>query len=56
LCPSLRPGADIVIVARSRILDASFDQVQAALTDTLSRASLLDGPPPGSTSVGGLQF
>jgi len=56
LGPSLRPGSDLVIVARSALLDASLDQIQAALSETLSRAGLLGGPPPENSSVDGLQF
>jgi ribonuclease P protein component len=56
LCASIRPGSDLVVVARSRMVDASFEQVYSALADALSRAGLFRGPPAGNTSVDGLQF
>jgi len=56
LCGSVRPGSDLVVVARSRMVGASLDQVYVALADALKRAGLYCGPPAGNVSVDGLQF
>jgi ribonuclease P protein component len=56
LCPLVRTGSDLVVIARSRMVDASFDQVRLALSDVLSRAGLIRGPSEEDSSADGLQF
>jgi ribonuclease P protein component len=53
VCDRLRPGWDLVIVARSQMVAASADQVQSALEELASRAGLIVGPPEDQTSAGG---
>lgn len=43
LYPHLRAGTDVVIVARTRAVDASWPQLQDAIATVLQRARLL-GP------------
>jgi len=55
VCPHLRTGWDVVIIARPRLLEASAPQVQAILEDLLRRAELFASPPEGNRpSTGGL--
>ncbi len=57
LCQRLRGGWDLVIIARSRMAEATFAEVQAALEEVLTRARLLDGPPVATESpTGGFPF
>lgn len=61
VCPEIRRGWDLVIVARSGISDAPLTRVRAALLDVLGRAGLLDGslsgPPVATESpTGGPPF
>jgi len=57
LCHRLRAGWDLVIIARSPILEARYVEVFTALEDVLNRAALLDGPPVASESpAGGFPF
>lgn len=41
LLPRLSPAWDLVLVARNRLLDASFDELQGAVEGLLQRADLL---------------
>ncbi len=41
LLPDLRPGWDVVAIARSGLLSANFTQIQAAVRTLLQRAGLL---------------
>lgn len=43
LLSGLKPGWDIVLIARQPLLEADFVQVQAALSVLLRRANLLEG-------------
>jgi ribonuclease P protein component len=43
LLPSLKPGWDIVLIARQPLVEADFVQVQAALSGLLRRANMLAG-------------
>ncbi len=57
LCRRLRSGWDLVIIARSRMTEARFAEVQAALEEALTRAGLLLGPPVATESpTGGFPF
>jgi RNase P protein component len=56
LCPRLKPGWDIVIVARSKLEDASSGQVQVALEELVSRVGLIGGPPVEQAPTGGSLF
>lgn len=56
VCPRLKPGWDIVIVARSKLVDASSRQVQVALEELVSRAGLVEGPPDDQATTGGSLF
>lgn len=57
LCPRIFGGYDLVIVARSTIVDASLGEVKQALEGVLSRAGILDGPPVATaSSAGGFPF
>src|SRR5579884_2880813 len=57
LCAHLRSGWDVVIVARSGMVGASFQAVLAALEDGLRRAGIFDGPPVATvSSAGGFPF
>ena len=56
LCHLIRPEVDLVIIVRSRMLGATFDQVHSALQDILKRAGLFTGPPAEDLSVDGPQF
>ncbi len=41
LLPALRPGWDVVLIARKPLLDATYSQVQAAVSQLMRRAGLL---------------
>ena len=41
LLPTIKPGWDILLIARLPILQASFGQIEAALSSLLHRANLL---------------
>jgi len=57
LCTHLLTGWDIVIVARSGMVGASYRAVLAALEDGLRRAGICDGPPVANvSSAGGFPF
>jgi ribonuclease P protein component len=56
LCSRIRPGTDLVLVARSGILDATAQQVLGELENLASRAGLFEGPPEDRPSTGGSTF
>ncbi|HVC32252.1 MAG TPA: ribonuclease P protein component [Chloroflexota bacterium] len=57
LCHRLRRGWDLVIVARTGLVEASLEAVSLALEDLFSRAGLFDGPPVANeSSAGGFPF
>lgn len=41
LIPDVRPGWDLVLIARQPLLEVTFQQVQAALSQLVRRANLL---------------
>lgn len=43
LIPSIDPGWDLVLVARKRMVESSFQQASAALASLLLRANLIQG-------------
>jgi ribonuclease P protein component len=45
LMPDIRPGWDLVILARKPMTDARFDEIGKALTGLLTQAQLLDETP-----------
>jgi ribonuclease P protein component len=46
LLPVLRPGWDLILIARQPLLKATFQQVQAALSQLMRRADLLAPEQP----------
>ncbi|HUX85885.1 MAG TPA: ribonuclease P protein component [Chloroflexota bacterium] len=57
LCSQIRPGWDIVVVARSGMVGATYQAVLATLEDGLRRAGIFDGPPVANvSSAGGFPF
>lgn len=50
LIPRVEPGWDLIIIARHRLLAASFQQCRDALEDLLRRARLLKDPYDDGTS------
>lgn len=46
LLPSIRPGWDLVLIARQPLPTASYEQVQSTLSQLLQRAKLLKPPQP----------
>jgi ribonuclease P protein component len=50
----LRPGIDVVVVGRTRLKDASFGEIDGAMTDMLRRAKLLSAPPEQPASDPGV--
>lgn len=46
LLPSIRPGWDLVLIARHPLPTASYEQVQSTLLQLLQRAKLLKPPQP----------
>lgn len=43
LIPSIKPGQDVVIIARQAILDANFTEVARAMNQMIKRAGLIEG-------------
>ena len=43
LLPAIRPGWDLVLIARKPLLEANFQQTQAAISQLIARAGLLVG-------------
>jgi ribonuclease P protein component len=41
LIPGLQTGWDLILIARQPLLNASFEQVKAAITQLLRRADLV---------------
>jgi ribonuclease P protein component len=56
MCSRLRPGTDLVFVARSGILGATAQQVHLELENLARRAGLIEGPPEDRASTGGSTF
>jgi ribonuclease P protein component len=46
LLPGVRPGWDLVLIARQPLSTASYEQVQSTLLQLLQRAKLLKPPQP----------
>jgi len=46
LLPTLRPGWDVVLIARKPLLEATYPQVQAAVSQLMRRADLLAPEEP----------
>jgi ribonuclease P protein component len=56
ICPRLRTGLDLVLVARPGILGVKAQQVEADLVNLATRAQILERPPEDRTSAGGSVF
>ena len=46
LLPKIRPGWDLILIARQPLPTATYDQVQATLSQLIRRANLLIPPQP----------
>jgi len=44
LLPDLGPGADMMLIARHPLVDATLDETKSALTNLFRRAHLLNSP------------
>jgi ribonuclease P protein component len=53
LYPRLRPGFDVVFIARPPLVSAKADELDAAVTSLLQRAGLLIAKPAGADVVTG---
>jgi len=49
LLPTIRPGWDLVLIARQPLLGAAFQQVHATVSQLIARAGLLYGNDPAKT-------
>ena len=46
LLPAIRPGCDLILIARQPLAVAAYEQVQATLSQLMRRANLLIPPQP----------
>jgi ribonuclease P protein component len=54
LMPSISDGWDVILIARSKLLDADWQQIQTAISSLLRRADLLechDDPSSGPSTL-----